>query len=177
MTHICYTGGAAGADYIFERESIKKRFKVVAYSFDDHNTKSKNRFILNKRQLAEGFKHIKITNNRLNRNISNIDSYIKNLISRDWFQVKNSDAVFAVGIIIGNNVQGGTGYSISCAIDHKKTVYVYDQSYGNWFYYDYDDDQFQIYEGIPKLTEKFAGIGTRDINNDGVNAIIKLFNN
>jgi hypothetical protein len=173
----CFTGGASGSDFIFETESLKKGFKVVAYSFDNHSTKSKNRIILSQNQLKEGFKHIKIANNRLKRNLSNLEPYIKNLIARDWFQVKNSEAIFAVGIVNGENVMGGTGWAIGCAIDNKKPVYVFDQNYKSWFYYDYDDDRFQIYEGIPKLTDKFAGIGTRNINNEGIMAIVSLFKN
>ena len=175
MSYICYSGGAGGADFIFETESIKKGFKVVAYSFDNHNTKSKNRLILTQDQLNEGFKHIKIANKRLNRNLSNLEPYIKNLIARDWFQVDSSDSIFAVGTLNGENVMGGTGYAVACAIDHKKPVYVFDQNYNSWFYYDYDDDRFQIYEEIPKLTDKFAGIGTRNINNEGIMAIVSLF--
>jgi len=80
-------------------------------------------------------------------------------------------------MIVGNIVSGGTGYAVACAIDNKKPVYIYDQLYKYWFYYDYEDEQFQIYEGIPKLTKNFAGIGTRNINNDGVRAIQSLFKN
>jgi hypothetical protein len=173
--YICHTGGAHGADYIFENESIKNGFDVLAYSFDGHNTKSKNRIILSNKQLEEGFQHIKNANKRLNRNLNNLPLYVKNLISRDWFQVKNSESIFAIGMIVDNNVGGGTGYAIACAIDNKKPVYVYDQLFKSWFYYDYDDDQFQIYEGVPTLTKKFAGIGTRNINDDGIDAIKKLF--
>ena len=175
MSYTCYTGGATGSDYIFENESIKKGFKVVSYSFKEHNTKSKNRFDLTQNQLNEGFDHIKIANKRLNRNLSNLDTYIKNLISRDWFQVKNSDAIFAVGTVINENVLGGTGYAVACAIDNKKPVFVFDQNDNYWLYYDYDDNKFEIYEGIPKLTENFAGIGTRNINNEGIRAIVSLF--
>jgi hypothetical protein len=171
----CHTGGAHGADYIFENESIKNGFEVLAYSFDNHNTKSNNRVILSKKQLDEGFEHIKIANKRLNRKINNLPSYIKNLISRDWYQVKMSDAIFAVGMIVDNNVGGGTGYAVACAIDNNKPVYVFDQMYNNWFYYDYEDEQFQIYEGVPKLTKNFAGIGTRNINDKGTYAILELF--
>lgn len=175
---ICYSGGAIGSDSIFEIESIKHGIDVVAYSFAEHNTKSLNLKILSKKQLEEGFKYIKIANKKLNRNINNISPYIKNLISRDYYQVKSSDAIFAIGTF--NNVgevNGGTGWAIQIAIDNKKPVYVFDQNDGYWCYYDYEDNQFQIYEGIPKLTEKFAGIGTRNINNNGIRAIVSLFQN
>ena len=98
MSYICYSGGASGSDFLFELESIKHNIKVVAFSFDGHTTKSENRYILSKNQLKEGFEHIKIANERLGRNIKNAQPYVRNLISRDWFQVKNSDAIFAVGV-------------------------------------------------------------------------------
>ena len=172
--YTCFSGGAPGSDYIFENESIKRKFKVIAYSFEGHNTKSKNRLILTPEELEEGFKHIEIANKQLKRNLSNLQPYIKNLIARDWFQVKNSDAIFAVGMVSMNNVLGGTGYAVACAIDNKKPVYVFDQNDCYWNTFDYDDKQFRICEA-PILTEKFAGIGTRNINNDGINAIVNLF--
>ena len=174
--YTCYSGGASGSDLIFELESLKKGYKVVAYSFEGHNTKSNNRYILTDKELQEGFEHIKITNKRLNRNLNNISPYVKKLISRDWFQVNSSDTIFAIGNLDGvDNVKGGTGYAVSCAIDNNKPIYLFEQNDNQWYYYDYETNRFEIYEKIPILTSKFAGIGTRQINENGLNAIIKLF--
>lgn len=176
--YTCYSGGANGSDTIFEIESIKRGFNVVAYSFDNHNTKSNNVFILSVRQLKEGFGHVKQANKRLDRNINNVSSYVKNLISRDWFQVKNSDTIFAIGNLEHeDSVRGGTGYAVACAIDVKKSIYFFEQNDNQWYYFDYETDRFEIYEEIPKLTNKFAGIGTRNINNNGIKAILYLFKN
>jgi len=178
MKYICYSGGALGSDSVFESEATKRKIEVVAYSFDGHNTKSQNSLILTSKQLKEGFEHIKIANKRLNRNINNLSSYVKNLISRDWFQVNSSDAIFAIGRMDGEDcVMGGTGYAVSCAIDKTKPVYFFEQNHNQWYYFDYDSDRFEIYESVPKLTENFAGIGTREINDNGIKAIINLFNN
>jgi len=176
MKYTCYSGGAKGSDSYFEYESIKNNIDVVAFSFDGHDTETENVYILNKNQLKEGFKHIEIANLRLKRNINNLPKYIKNLISRDWFQVKMSDCIFAVGYLdVDNNVKGGTGYAIACAIDNKKPIYLFEQSSIIWYYYNYNTNNFDIFEGIPILTKKFAGIGTRDINKYGINAIKELF--
>jgi len=178
MNYTCFSGGAQGADSIFEIESIKRNIKVIAYSFKDHNTKSSNTLILSPNQLKDGFKHIEIANKILNRNIYNITSYVKNLISRDWFQVKSSETIFAIGNLqTENTVRGGTGYAVQLAIDNKKPIFLFEQNDNQWYYYDYESNKFEIYEEIPKLTENFAGIGTREINDNGINAIINLFKN
>ena len=176
IKYTCYSGGALGSDSVFEIEAIKRKIQVVAYSFDGHNTKSQNCVILTSKQIKEGFEHIKIANKRLNRNINNLSSYVKNLISRDWFQVNSSDSIFAIGRLQSENtVWGGTGWAIQLSIDNNKPIYLFEQNDNQWYYYDYDSNRFEIYENIPELTEKFAGIGTREINNNGINAIIDLF--
>ena len=176
MNYTCFSGGASGSDYIFSTETLKHNFKVIDYSFDGHNTKSSNVVILSPNQLKEGFKHIEIANKRLNRNIYNISTYIKNLISRDYYQVKSSETIFAIGKLqTENTVMGGTGWAVQIAVDLKKPIYFFEQNDNQWYYYDYDSDRFEIYEEIPKLTEKFAGIGTREINDNGIKAIISLF--
>lgn len=178
MKFVCYSGGADGADTIFENEAILKGFEVVSFSFDGHNTNSKNRCILTPKQLNEGLNHIRIANIRLGRNINNLTSYVRNLISRDWFQVKYSEAIFAIGLLdVNNNVCGGTGYAVSSAIDNKKPIFLFEQTFNQWYYFDYESENFEIFEDIPKLTEKFAGIGTRNINQNGINAIKQLFKN
>ena len=178
MKYTCYSGGAVGADFFWESESIKREMFVVAYSFDGHNTKSQNCIVLNPKQLKEGFEHIKIANKRLNRNINNLPLYVKNLISRDWFQVKSSNTIFAVGRLQSENtVWGGTGWAIQLSIDNNKSIYFFEQNDNQWYYFDYDSDRFEIYENVPKLTKKFAGIGTREINENGIKAIINLFKN
>jgi len=47
---------------------------------------------------------------------------------------------------------------------------VYDQ----WYRFDYNDNTF-VAEDIPTLTPKFAGIGTREITDKGINAIEQVF--
>ena len=176
MNYTCYSGGAKGSDTIFEIESLKHNFKVVAYSFDGHNTKSSNKLILTPKQLNEGFEHIKLANKTLERNINNASPYVRSLISRDWFQIRSSDTIFAIGNLqTENTVRGGTGYAVACAVDNKKPIYLFEQDDNQWYYYDYESDMFEIYEYVPKLTENFAGIGTRDINDNGIRAILNLF--
>ena len=116
MEYFNFSGGAIGSDLYFELEGEKYGVKTKAYSFYGHNTSSKNRWSLTNEQLEEGWNHVLIANKTLNRNITTITTYVKKLLSRNWFQVKNSDCIYAVGIMKSNNeISGGTGWATACS--------------------------------------------------------------
>jgi hypothetical protein len=173
---ICNSGGAIGADSVFENECLENNIKVIAWSFKGHNIKSKNVQILTKEQLDEGFEHIKIANKSLKRNIYNLNYYIKNLLSRNWYQVVNSDNIYAIAHLDKNFkiASGGTGWAVQCGIDNQKVVYVFDSNYHSWFLYNYDKNIFEKYNNTPVLSEKFAGIGSREIDEESILEIKKL---
>ena len=127
-------------------------------------------------ELLEGYAACRIANKALNRRFDDIMyPYVKNLLARNWFQVKNSDAIFAIGKFASmKQVDGGTGWAVQMAIDNKKPVFVFDQNSNLWHKYNYQREMFEQCE-IPKLTANFAGIGTRDLNENGKNAIVQIF--
>jgi hypothetical protein len=115
--------------------------------------------------------------------------YSGKLVRRDYLQAKAADAVFAIGNIVTpgsknkkgyivksktDSVDGGTGYAVQMAINLGKPVYVFDQTYEKWFAW--EDGKFRISE-VPTLTKKFAGIGTREINEAGKQAIRDVYAN
>ena len=181
----CHTGGAKGSDLFFERVCIEYGVKVKAYSFKEHNTSSRNRVILTTPELIEGWDKVQEAAKSLKRNTYNLSAYVKKLLARNWFQVKNSDTIIAVGNIldpkeqgerIPNNtsrqiVDGGTGYAVELAIQHNKPVYVFNQKDDKWYTW---KDKFVECEQ-PTLTENFAGIGTRNLSMEGSHAIRRLF--
>ena len=109
---------------------------------------------------------------------------------RNWSQVKYSDAIFAIGNIVnkGNKlfpnkkndtriashvaVTGGTGYAVEMAIQAGKPVYVFDQKRLQW-YKNIDGNWSK--SDTPTLTNNFAGIGTREINEYGRQAIEDVY--
>lgn len=60
------------------------------------------------------------------------------------------------------------------AIDVNKPVYVFDQERNKW-YTNIDKNWVEI--GTPTLTPNFAGIGTRNINQNGIKAIRDVYEN
>lgn len=112
---------------------------------------------------------------------------------RNWAQVANSDAVFAIGTLgkegdiwkgdeksteprklLKFAVQGGTGYAVEMAIQAGKPVYVFDQIRNQW--YQNINNEWSKTE-VPVLTKNFAGIGTREINEAGKQAIKDVYEN
>jgi hypothetical protein len=173
-----YSGGADGADITFELEGEKYGVKTEAYSFYGHKTNSKNRKILTDDELDEGVEHVKIANKTLKRHIGNLSPYVKKLLARDWFQVKNSDTIFAVSTLLDESkVDGGTGWAVQMGIDNNKIVYVFDQNKNKWFRFSYIIHKFIEMDSDPILTDNFAGIGSRDLNENGTNAILRLYKN
>lgn len=173
-----HSGGATGADTFFELEGEKYGVKTVAYSFKGHNTKSKNVKILTDEELNEGMEHINIANKTLKRHIGNISPYVRKLLARDWFQVKNSDTIFAVSSLQDESkVTGGTGWATQMGIDNNKIVYVFDQNQNKWFRFSYIMYKFLEMDKEPTLTDNFAGIGSREMNENGKNAILRLYKN
>jgi hypothetical protein len=117
---------------------------------------------------------------------------------RNWVQVKYADAVFAIGRLVGRGEQytqrgntytakstqvtGGTGYAVQMAINEGKPVYVFDQNRNSWYYASYElvngKKEFQGFKAtreVPRLTKSFAGVGTRDINANGIAAIREVY--
>ena len=176
MNYICHSGGCAGSDMEWENEGNKYGIKTIAYSFNGHTQYGKNRVILTIKELEEGFEAVLKANLTMKRYPQGQSTYVKNLLARNWFQVKNSEAVFAIGKFVSDKlVSGGTGWAVQMAIDNKKPVFLFDQINKKWNKFNYELGKFEVMVDIPRLTENFAGVGTREITEDGKNAIKEIF--
>ena len=159
----------------WENQGIPYGVKTLAYSFYNHIQEGSNPIKLTYEELQEGFEHIKIANETLKRSTpewSNLErGYCRNLLARNWYQVKNADAIYAIGTFTDNKhiqVSGGTGWTVQMAIDNKKPTFVFDQNNNRWFWW--VSDSWILFHP-PKLPENFAGVGTRKINESGKQAI------
>jgi len=175
--YICHSGGCPGADMTWEREGEKYGVHTIAYSFWNHKQEGRNQKILTVDELKEGFEAVLRANQTLKKYPQDQPQYVHNLLARNWFQVKNSNAIFAIAkkFVSRITVEGGAGWAVQMAIDSEKFVYVFDQSVNKWFWYHPSDKVFIYTEKIPTLTENFAGIGTREINQYGVQAIQAVY--
>jgi hypothetical protein len=103
------------------------------------------------------------------------DTLQGNLQVRNYYQVANADAVFAVAQLADasgraiksysyntiKGVTGGTNTAVQLAIKLNKPVYVWDLGLKTWF--EWNGLHFTAMSNTPTLTKNFAGVGSRDI--------------
>jgi hypothetical protein len=186
---ICHSGGAPGADTVWETDGDLFEVKTRAYSYKTPKHQSLNKVEISEEDYKEGIIEVNKANKWLNR--YGIHKYM-NLLARNWAQVKYSEQIFAIGTIIkpGDKntkgyynkgkydiVDGGTGYAVMMGINNNREVFVFDQLRDKWFRWSYSTYSFLEMNDVPKITsQNFAGIGTREIKPNGVSAIRDVYN-
>ena len=184
----CHSGGATGADTVWDEIGEEFGVKTRAYSYRTKAHVSPNKVEISDQDYEDGVVQITKANKTLGR--FGIHKYMS-LLARNWAQVKYSKQVFAIGTIIKageksvkgykNNskndvVDGGTGYAVMMAINQENDVYVFDQIKDKWFRWSYNSLRFVELKEVPLITEQdFAGIGTRDIQPNGIKAIRDVY--
>ena len=175
-----HTGGALGSDAYWQKKMESLGFETVVYSFEGHQIQNNSRVILDEDTLQLADEHLNRANKTLKRDvaISNdpaSNDYNRNLLRRNYFIVRDAEAVFAVTYLKG---MGGTAWGVQMAIDMGKPVYVFDMGVNRWRKYR-DDLCVPCPEfapcPTPKLTKEFAGIGSRFLSQAGRDAIDKVF--
>ena len=186
-----YSGGALGSDSEWDRIGRLYGFNNHFHFYHGKKTPLGN-IELTEEELEEGWKHVLKANETLKRNPNNY----KSLLSRNWFQVKDSEIIIAISTFKllpkGNyfdsqpkptkQVEGGTSWAIQMAIDDKKPwVLVFDQNEEEGFGWNIWNYVFNDWQSFPEeevyLLEKYAGIGTRNINEKGKQAIETTYKN
>ena len=188
--YVCHSGGAKGSDYAWGVMAEKNGMKVRAYWYSEktwalqgYNPQGMPHWgvEISDDDYKEGVEASEIANRTLNRMPPrSMKATTRHLIARNWFQVKNADAVYAVGSFLTPKiVDGGTGWAVQMAIDNRKPVYFYNQDELQWYkvIYNGKDYRFDKIQAAPVLTKNFAGIGTRELSDEGLDAIKQSFEN
>ncbi len=185
----CHSGGADGSDHYFGVKGKEYGVKIKDYSYKTKYHDSVDKVEISDDDYKDGIIEVHKANKILSR--YGIHKYM-NLLARNWSQVKYSNEIFAIGTIIKPNekgskgyynrskfevVDGGTGYAVTMGINNNRAVYVFDQIADKWYRWSYVSLNF-IECRLPKITsQNFAGIGTREIKENGINAINSLYKN
>lgn len=184
----CHSGGAIGADTLWEEIGEEFGVKTRAYSYKTKSHTTPNKVEISDHDYDEGVNEVNRANKSLGR--FGISKYMS-LLARNWSQVKYSKQIFAIGTIVPagkknakgyyskskyETVDGGTGYAIQMAVNNEKEVYVFDQVLDKWFRWSYNSLRFVELKDVPKISDQnFAGIGTREIKPNGIKAIRDVY--
>lgn len=174
---ICLSGGALGSDLQWGMCAGKDGQAVFHYTFTNHRSQApaSEQIILDDKQLKEAEPHVKKASVYLGRNYPKRFP-VYHLIHRNYYQVANSDRVYAVtDFDEDGKPTGGTAWAIAMYLlkpDSKCECYVYSQKKGSWF--SYKDGTWVTIEEPPKPHGVWAGIGTRDLKTNGKEAIRAL---
>lgn len=170
-----YSGGAEGSDKFWGDTALRYGIPSANIKHFWHEKRTPfGNTQLTDLQLDEGWQHVLVANVKLKRKPHNY----KSLLGRNWFQVYNAEAVYGIAEGVRyDTVDGGTGWAVQMAIDSQKPVYVFDQYNDAWLKYNYKLNKFILMpaETTPILTTRFAGIGTRTLEDSGKQAIIDVF--
>jgi len=195
--NVCISGGASGADTKWATQCAINGIEVTIMSFQDHRCTldySCYRVVLTPKELNDARVALVEANQFLKR--KNVES---NYLKRDFYQIKFAESVYAVGWFSEDskvpgavNIKGGTAWGCQLFIlryakkfglfANKKSLtvplYFFDMFQNKWFQALAQTNSFQVtkvewhvIEQPAKPSGKFAGIGSRDMNRDGSDAI------
>lgn len=186
MGNVCLSGGAEGADTLWGNWASKNEHEVVHYSFTKHNTKcdAASVKVLSDKQLRIADSFLARANKSLKRKWPVSNPYVANLLRRNFYQVVKSDAVYGIGKFVNGQVDGGTAWAVQMYIDRflidgedpkKCKLYFFDQEDKRWFKFNAKSKEWDKLADMPPKPEGiWTGIGTRQLNENGIEAIEKL---
>lgn len=181
---ILHTGGAKGADYYFAKYALKCDIQVYVHSFIEahvYEIYKMNVIRHSESTLNEAYEACNKACRTLYRRLPN-NRYCRNLILRDYFQIKDSNCVFAVAEFENETiVKGGTGWAIEMAKNNKIPVFIYSEINSRWYKFNYQKYKFVAKEKLPpngfmqRLSfDNITGIGSRNISENGMKEIERI---
>lgn len=176
------SGGADGADTLFGQEAKKVGHDVRHYTFGKYYRNSLHDsasvMILTDEQLKEADPALKRANETLHRRFPTHDPKVDNLLRRNYWQIKTTEAVYAVAPLeAGKYIIGGTAWAVQMAIDRKvKPIYLFNLVDNKWYFWA-KDHWFQLnpLNLIAEHWDRYTGIGSRQLTPEGKEAIRKLY--
>ena len=180
------TTGESGAADAFSRVGKLFGFPSVFTTFPDQKSRRFEeadgfQLPLNEAQLSEAMPHVQKANKSLKlpltKIINSTDRYKWNAIRRGYFQIKDAEAVYGVGLFEKTlngrkertQVKGNSKWTVQMAIDKRLPIHIYAPDKKGWYSFNYSTRQFAPLEKgeiPPKPPKRFAAVGTKGYQPD-----------
>jgi ribosomal protein L20A (L18A) len=174
---VLYSGGAAGAEAEFGAQAERYGIEEVNFTFEGRAVaRSRGVRILSREELERGDVSLSYVSRLLNRTYTDAPT-IRKVLQTIWYQVNSGREVYVIGAVLPDGtVKGGTGWGAEFAKLCNKPIFVFDQGKDAWL--TWNDDQWVAPPGGQAVrigNPRFAGTGTRFLEENGRKAIRELF--
>ena len=167
------SGLSEGSDAVWASIASKYGMPMVQYTTKAYQKAQKKKGIkpegfqnvLTDAELQEANIKIQEANVSLNRKLSGLKKYYLDLIKNNWFQVKHSNEVFAVGELEADmkTVKGGTGWGVQMGVDKGIPVNVLNTSNNKWYAFKPGINKFGPIKSPTDMPSRSTFIGSRNI--------------
>lgn len=185
--NILLSGGADGADTAFGKAASAAKHQVVHWTFSGHKSKlRKGLYQLTEQHLLSADASLIRANKGLVRSFPAASDHVNNLLRRNFFQVRWSESVYAISRFTDDNsmlmIAGGTAWACQMYVDRFLydrepmelcNLFMYDMNSNHWFRW--NKIWYKMDEHPPVPRGVYAGIGSRDMTPQGVEAINSLY--
>lgn len=177
--NICVSGGAIGADQQWGMTAGYLGHTVFHFSFAEHraNVPKIELVVLSEAMLREADPYVQKANQALKRKFPTKNDFVNNLLRRNWYQVRDTQAVYAVASLKkSGEVSGGTAWAVQMFIDRFDggacPVYLFDQISEKW--HTWNGTEWIVIDVVPRPEGVWTGIGSRELLPSGKAAIRTL---
>ena len=180
MMSVCNSGGADGADATFGLYAKQIKHQVNHFAFRGMKSKCEDIVLLDPINLRIADPYLLQANKTLKRQFPCRSEYVNNLLRRNYWQVRDTNAVFAAAPLNNNMVEGGTAWAVQMALDmHVPILYIFDLTTNKWHQWLYSMGKWEYL--LPNEVFKpdnfsvYTGIGSRELTFEGYDAIKWLY--
>ncbi len=174
---VLFSGGARGAEAEFGENAERFGIEEVNFTFEGHSrVRQRGLRVLTLQELKNGDVSLEYISRLMNRRYTDNPTFRK-ILQSIWYQINNGQEIFVIGEILSDKtVKGGTGWGAEFSKLCNKPLYVFDQKQDAWFRWEDSDWAASGTDSLPVITDnRFAGTGTRFLEENGKKAIQSLF--
>jgi hypothetical protein len=186
MENICFSGGAAGADHAWGLMALDRGHNLIHFSFNGHKTSSSSNIeLLSKTQLLEADVRLIEAAKSMRRRYPSQKEGVNNLLRRNWYQVRFAERVYAISKLVDDDpgklkIAGGTAWAATMYVDRwyeernfpECELYLFDMNTNKWMQW---WETWKEIKEPPAPHGRYAGIGSRDITDEGIRAIFTAY--
>lgn len=196
-----YSGGCEGADLYWANLALQHDHKVIHIVSNSNKSKDEENVSyirLTKEDCDLVHDKCVTIGEYLDRDFPSSEDHINELVYRNYYQIASIDTLYSVGFFSDNDqIKGKKAWAIEMFIDRIENkykenenmpVYFFDQDDSVWYrafiadayaglgkLYEWEECNVDESDAVPKPNGKYAAIGTRDLRENGKQAMRELF--